>query len=98
MVAILMIAFGDIEVPCRIFKDMQSGIDFCNELFNKAGCDPVVSDDLTTYFYNYELKEGDVVSDELFVSYYYGANEYIDTYFVLKEVDFNSKIVNFSVD
>jgi len=105
MIAVL-IACGpnSIEVPCRIFENIEAGKQRCDEIFGVEG--EVVTTQLdgkTVYYYEYRkyLEEepreiSKEMSDKLFTKHYYGCGG--PGPFVLAEVEFNTKFVGFDLD
>ena len=95
----VLIACGpnSIEIPCRIFENMQSAREYCDPLFAKAGANPEA--DINGIRYSADLESspaGKEISAELFVSHYYGCGGPYP--FILMEVPFNSKFVCFNLD
>jgi len=93
---IVLIAYGanSIEVPCRIFQDMDSAKDICDGLFCKEG-EPTEHG----FRYRIDLESEEKpwpISSELFTSHYYGCGgPYV---FALTPVEFDTKFVGFDLD
>ena len=102
----VLIAEGvnQLYIPCRLFKSMEEGEVFCDELFNtenkKTYADGMIR-------YSVDIESMDKVDDEseltedspssiLFTSSYYGCGS--PGYFQLKEIPFNEKFVPFDLD
>ncbi len=96
----ILIAYGAnaIEVPCRVFENMEDGRAYCDPLFAKVGAEPEInSNGSTRYDANLDgVEGGEEVSDELFTNYYYGCGG--PGPFALQEVPFNKKFVGFDLD
>jgi hypothetical protein len=93
---IVLIAHGgnDLEVPCRLFPDMETGKKRCDEILGMEG-------EETKHGYRYEKdledeKEPWPISSELFTRFYYGCGgAYV---FTLQEVPFDTKFVQWDLD
>ena len=94
----VLIAYGpnSIEIPCRLFEDLETGKQICDEIFGIEG-ELLKSGDAIEY--KKDLEDGDeegIISNQLFTSFYYGCGgPYV---FVLQKVDFNTKFVRFDLD
>lgn len=102
-----LIAMGpnNVEIPCMIFPDMESGISYCDNLFAKytAKKSKHETKNIVTYFVyleDYDSEEDkfekDTISRTLFNQHYYGCGG--PGPFVLQPVSFSKKFVNFDLD
>jgi len=96
----LLIAVGgnDIEIPCRVFENLESAIEECDKIF---GFESIIGP-YGTHVYNKSMDPNDIdddgerISSELFIKYYYGCGG--PHCFELKEVDFNTKFISWDLD
>ena len=100
MNTVVLIAYGpnNIEIPCRLFEDLETGKQICNEIFGMEG-ELLKHEDKDVIRYRKDLDdedEGNIISEQLFTSFYYGCGGPYT--FVLREVDFNTKFVPFELD
>lgn len=98
MNTVVLIAYGpnSIEIPCRLFEDLETGKQICDKIFDMEG---KLSESGDVVRYRKDLEDGDeegVISKQLFTSFYYGCGGPYT--FVLKEVAFNTKFVPFDLD
>ena len=94
LAVLIAIGANNIEVPCRIFPDIETAKTRCDEILGTEG-------DKRNYGYGYGVgleNEEDPwpISKELFTRFYYGCGG--PYAFVLKEVDFDTKFVGFDLD
>lgn len=96
-VAVLIAVGGnDLMVPCRIFGDLETGKQICDEILGIEG-KPSKSGDVIRYEIDLENDdEGGVISEQLFTRFYYGCGGVYS--FILREVPFNTKFVGFDLD
>ncbi len=92
----MLIACGpnSIEVPCRIFPDMETAKTKCDEIFGIEG-----TPGESGYTYKVDLEDEKKpwpISNELFTEFYYGCGGPYP--FVLVEVEFDTKFVGFNLD
>ena len=95
----VLIACGpnSVEIPCRVFKNMEDGRAYCDPLFAKVGAGPeAASGGDIRYSVDLEEIKDEEVSEELFTSHYYGCGGPYP--FILKEISFNEKFVGFDLD
>jgi len=94
----VLIAYGpnSVEVPCRIFENMEDGRAYCDPLFAKIGVEPKDYDGGVRYSADLDAEGGEEISKELFTSHYYGCGGPYP--FGLVEVPFNEKFVGFDLD
>ena len=96
----VLIACGgnDLEIPCRLFEDFETGRKICDEIFGMEG-ELSKSGDIVIYNKALDIEEedeGGVISKQLFTHFYYGCGGAYR--FILKEVPFNTKFVGFDLD
>lgn len=94
---VVLIAHGpnSVKVPCRLFEDMEGGEESCDKIFEDCEHDKAINGGEVIYDIR-EVVLNDVVSDKLFDSHYYGCGEAYR--FTLKEVQWDSKFVNWNLD
>ena len=94
----VLIAVGpnDLMIPCRLFKDIETGRQICDKIFGMEG-ESSESGDVIKYTKDLEIEDEDeVISKQLFTRFYYGCGgAYL---FILREVPFNTKFVKFDLD
>ena len=99
----ILVAIGrnDINVPCRIFKDLETGKIECDKIF---GIEGKYNEKYNNFRYDVDLdfakseEERDVnrrISKELFTHYNYGCGG--PSSFVLVEIEPNSKFLKWSL-
>ena len=96
----VLIACGpnSVAIPCRIFESMEAAREYCDPLFAKADVPPKI-DSSGNVRYSADLESvegGEEISKELFTSHYYGCGGPYP--FILQEVPFNEKFVEFDLD
>lgn len=94
---VILIANGsnEIEIPCRIFPDMETAKKECNKIFE------MTSDENNSYdicLEELEIKQQRRISNKLFGqgNWYYGCGG--PGSFELQEVAFNKKLVGWNLD
>jgi len=94
---VVLIADGpnEVRVPCRIFPDMDTAKDRCDEIFGMEA--KLTKSGNVIYDKDLEREEDPYpISNELFTSFYYGCGGAYR--FSLAEVDFDTKFVGFNLD
>jgi len=96
-VAVLIAKGGnDLEVPCRLFENMEVGKARCDEIFSAIGVKGETTKNGSVY-YNVDLEDVDKsISEELFTGFYYGCGGVYGL--ILKEIAFDTKFVGFDLD
>lgn len=93
---IVLIAEGanDLSMPCRMFPDMETAKNRCDEIF---GIEGEAKSERFVYKIDLESEEKPwPISSELFTRFYYGCGS--PYMFVLTEVEFDTKFVGFDLD
>lgn len=90
---------NNLEIPCRLFPDMETGIKRCGEIFGVAG--KQLSNGIVVWSYkevDFDKYTDDVkrMSEVLFTKHYYGCGG--PDRFVLKEVPFDEAFTCFDLD
>ena len=95
-VAVLIACGGnDLEVPCRLFEDLETGKQICDKILGVEG-EILKSGSIR---YNKDLEDDDedgVISKQLFTRFYYGCGGVYTL--ILTEVPFNTKFIGFDLD
>jgi len=98
----VLIACGtnDLEIPCRLFEDFETGKQICDKIFSMEG-EKIFklskSGDVVRYDKDLEDDDEDgVISKQLFTHFSYSCGSAYR--FILKEVPFNTKFVGFDLD
>ncbi len=100
---IVLIAYGanSIEIPCRMFSDLDKAKERCDKIFGKEGEQILdkATGDLKGFKYKIDLESEEKpwpISSELFTNFYYGyGGPYV---FTLTPVEFDTKFVGFDLD
>jgi len=97
VIALIACGANNLEIPCRFFKDMESGKEICDRIFGNIGVNgQKLHDGQIRYDVNLEKDDQhNVVSDTLFTGFYYGRSG--PGPFFLREIPFNAKCVGFHV-
>jgi len=97
----VLVAYGanSLEIPCRIFEDIETGSKRCEEIFGVPGT--VRSNGMVVWTYkDVNLEDGseqsEAISNKLFTNHYYGCGG--PDRFVLKEVASNEAFTCFDLD
>jgi hypothetical protein len=91
---VVLIALGpnDLEIPCRFFENMETGLGKCKTIL---GVEPTKTGD--EYHFDIDLEEvPKEISEELFTSFHYGCGGVYGL--VLKEVPFDTKFLGFDLE
>jgi len=97
----LLVAGGpnNVEVPCRVFPDMETGNKRCEEIFGVPGRQ-VANGGVVWGFKEVDLdttsEQNQKISETLFTNHYYGCGG--PGPFLLKEVPFDEAFVGFDLD
>lgn len=92
MVGLFGIGANDFETLCMLFESMEKAKKFCADAFSDGGCE-AMSDNTSFYVDEDSLSE---VGHKFFTSYYGGCGEIYS--YELREVEFETKLVKFSLD
>lgn len=97
MTVLLIASFAnDLEIPCRIFPDIETGKKRCDEIFGFKGKEV----DNDRFVWSIDLDNGtdksEEISDELFTHHYYGNGG--PDMFGLSEIQYDTKFLPFDLD